>query len=185
MYNYQQGQNQNFTHYNYLENYKQPKKQGENQNRPKIGVGVIVFNKYSQNVLLSKRKDNGLFGFPGGHLEFGEDIEYCSSRELKEETNLQIDQKEFKVFKCLNVKRLNINYHYVNFFTIAQFKNAYISQKIVNLEPEKHEDWEWVSCQQMENLYKNGYLFYGLEDMVKNAFDGSCQKMYQGFTEFV
>ena len=36
--------------------------------RPKAGLGGFIFNDKWQ-FLIGKRKDNGLYGLPGGHLE--------------------------------------------------------------------------------------------------------------------
>ena len=55
------------------------------EQRPKIGVGVIV-NK-DNKVLLLQRKNahgEGTWCFPGGHLEFNEEIEDCVKREVEE-----------------------------------------------------------------------------------------------------
>ena len=60
--------------------------------RPKVGVGVAVFQE--GRILLGKRKGahgDGEWGFPGGHLELGETVEECARRELFEETGMQVE----------------------------------------------------------------------------------------------
>ena len=50
-------------------------------------------------VLLQKRKDNNQWGNPGGIMELGEDIYQTVTREVKEETNLEIHNlKLFNVY---------------------------------------------------------------------------------------
>lgn len=47
--------------------------------RPSIGVGVIVRN--NDRVLIGRRKNShgvDTWGFPGGHLEFGESVFDCA-----------------------------------------------------------------------------------------------------------
>ena len=53
-------------------------------------------------MLTGFRPDYKKWGLPGGHLELCESFEYCSSRELQEETNLKVDEKDFKVFFITN-----------------------------------------------------------------------------------
>lgn len=63
--------------------------------RPKIGLGVMVFN--GQKVLLAKRKNShgeGMWCCPGGHLEWGERFEECAKREVLEETGVEVDDVE-------------------------------------------------------------------------------------------
>ena len=56
---------------------------------PKIGALAVVV--HDANVLLvqrSKQPDAGLWGFPGGHVEWGETVMQAAQRELREETSV-------------------------------------------------------------------------------------------------
>ncbi len=56
---------------------------------PKIGALAVVLHQ--DQVLLvqrSKQPDRGLWGFPGGHLEWGETVLEAAQRELFEETSV-------------------------------------------------------------------------------------------------
>jgi len=57
-------------------------------------TAVVIVNEKNE-VLLQKRSDNGLWGLPGGLLELEETIEEAAIREVKEETNLDINLKRF------------------------------------------------------------------------------------------
>ncbi|MBA2880236.1 8-oxo-dGTP diphosphatase [Desulfosalsimonas propionicica] len=60
-------------------------------NMPMVGVGVIVLR--NGLVLLGRRRGAhgaGTWALPGGHLEYGETVEACAAREVKEETGLDI-----------------------------------------------------------------------------------------------
>ena len=59
--------------------------------------GCLIFNE-KKKVLLQKRSDDNLWGNPGGTMEPGETIYDTVIREIKEETNLDIEQKDLKIF---------------------------------------------------------------------------------------
>lgn len=57
--------------------------------RPLVGVCIIPILA-DGSVVLMQRKDSGLWGFPGGLVDWGEDIAATARRELQEETGLTI-----------------------------------------------------------------------------------------------
>lgn len=57
--------------------------------RPLVGVCVIPILP-DGSVVLMQRKDSGLWCFPGGLVDWGEDIAQAAQRELAEETTLAI-----------------------------------------------------------------------------------------------
>jgi ADP-ribose pyrophosphatase YjhB (NUDIX family) len=62
-----------------------------------VGSGVLLVRE--NQVLLQRRKDNGLWGIPGGSLEPGESLEEAAIRETFEEVGLMIDELTlFKVY---------------------------------------------------------------------------------------
>jgi 8-oxo-dGTP pyrophosphatase MutT (NUDIX family) len=67
--------------------------------RPIIMVGSGVLLVRDNQVLLQRRKDNGLWGIPGGSLEPGESLEEAATRETFEEVGVVIDKLTlFKVY---------------------------------------------------------------------------------------
>ncbi|MCA0929872.1 NUDIX hydrolase [Ruegeria profundi] len=59
------------------------------QKTPKIGaLAVVVHNARVLLVQRSKQPDAGLWGFPGGHVEWGETVMQAAQRELHEETSI-------------------------------------------------------------------------------------------------
>ena len=127
---------------------------------PRIGVGVIIIKE--NTVLIGKRRNahgEGTWAFPGGHLEFFEQIEDCARREVMEETGLQISNVTFATFT--NDLFEKENKHYITIF----MRSDYISGEPEILEPHKCEQWVWATWDNlpeplfltMQNLKKQGY----------------------------
>lgn len=128
--------------------------------RPKVGVGVAIIK--NGRVLLGKRKNahgDGCWAFPGGHLEFNEDICDCAAREVAEEIGLMIKNPRHWTFT--NDIFEKEGKHYVTLFIIAETEN----DEPQILEPDKCECWEWFEWNDLprplfvpiENLLKAGH----------------------------
>jgi len=65
--------------------------------KPQVGTATIITR--DDKVLLMKRKGphgKGTWSTPGGHLDFGETIEGCAAREVKEEVGLDVFDVRFR-----------------------------------------------------------------------------------------
>lgn len=58
------------------------------------GSVLLIFNEKNE-ILMQLRTDCNLWGFIGGSMELGESFEETAKRELKEETNLDLDELVF------------------------------------------------------------------------------------------
>ncbi|KAM3091720.1 NUDIX hydrolase [Phormidesmis sp. 146-35] len=58
---------------------------------PITGTSIIPLLPDGRIVLI-RRRDNGLWGLPGGMVDWGEDIPTAIRRELSEETGLEVDK---------------------------------------------------------------------------------------------
>lgn len=90
---------------------------------PKVIASALVKNNgkylFVREVLES---GNHYWIVPGGHVEFGETIEDAARREIKEETNLDIEIVKFLGFKeAIHTK---YDYHTVIFFFLAKALNG-------------------------------------------------------------
>ena len=106
--------------------------------KPVVGVGTVVIK--DKKVLLGKRKNvhgAGLWSFPGGHLEWNEDIAACAAREVKEETGLIVADLVKIAFENDIFKKEEK--HYVTLYMLANK----VSGELVNAEPDKCEGWQW------------------------------------------
>lgn len=63
---------------------------------PSVATDVVLFTirERKLNILLVKRKDDGLWAIPGGFLQEGESLNQCAERELKEETGINVPYLE-------------------------------------------------------------------------------------------
>lgn len=109
--------------------------------RPKVGVGVVVFNNRHQ-VLLGRRKGgkhgDGEYSLAGGKPDPGEDPAYAAVRELYEETGLvpyDFDNPNFWTYDRFEDDGL----HYVTLYFVSYARG----QEPRNMEPDKCEGWAW------------------------------------------
>lgn len=124
------------------------------ENIIKVGIGVMI--KDGNKVLLGHRAiksqdTGGIFEpdswtFPGGKQEFNETIFECAIREVKEETNLDIESLE--VFSASD--DIAPNKHFITIQIIAhKFKG-----ELKVMEPTKIDDWQWFDLNNLpDNLY--------------------------------
>ena len=123
---------------------------------PRVGVGVVVFK--GNRILLGKRKGahgEGDWSFPGGHPEFGEDVEDCAKRELAEETGLKA--VSLQPGPWVN-DIIEDSKHYITLFV---FVNEFEGEPQL-LEPNKCEGWVWFECNALPNP-----LFPPVKSMIK------------------
>lgn len=106
--------------------------------RPRVGLAAVAIRE--EKILLGKRK--GIIGDatwapPGGHLEYGESVEECASRELLEETGLIA--KTLLRGPYTNNLIAPKNQHYITLFVlISEFEG-----EVECREPQKCLGWEW------------------------------------------
>ncbi len=118
-----------------------------------ISIKAIVVD--GDKILCLKNERNE-WDFPGGKINFNEDIENCLKREVKEETNLDI--KSLKILKPFNLK-----FNDVPVFVLAY--SAKIScDSSINISYE-HLEYDFFSKSEIKDLnMPQGYkdLIYSL-----------------------
>lgn len=65
------------------------------------GAAAIIMNNEGK-VLLQSRADRDLWGLPGGCQELGESFKDTIIREVKEETNLDVDEKDLELIDIVS-----------------------------------------------------------------------------------
>ncbi|MGV2432611.1 MAG UNVERIFIED_CONTAM: NUDIX hydrolase [Rickettsiaceae bacterium] len=132
--------------------------------RPKVGIGVLIFNDNGQMLLGKRITEVGIntYSPPGGHLEYGESFEECAIRETQEEAGITIENPTFVAIT--NDIHESENKHYISIFMQARYQGA---QKIQNMEPHKTLEWNWYSLEQLPDN-----LFLPLEQLLENKAYG-------------
>lgn len=131
---------------------------------PRVAVAVYLLK--GNTLLLGRRKSpvGHSFALPGGHLEFGETFEECASREVKEETSLNIEKTEFlTVTNNISLQGPN-PYHYVTAFVRSMAAEP--QQVPQNLEPDKCDGWDWYPWDNLPSP-----LFDPLQKMINSGFN--------------
>lgn len=135
----------------------------EAKQEKRAGVGVAVILIREGKVLLGKRQGSHgsqCWGFPGGHIHYGESIEDCARRELLEETGLTLGGLQLGPYT--NDIFTEEEKHYITLFVLSDYVGGEAELK----EPEKCSRWEWFSWNELprplflpiRNLLKQGYL---------------------------
>jgi 8-oxo-dGTP diphosphatase len=104
----------------------------------KVGFGVMVFK--DGKLLLCKRGGGhagGVYGFPGGHLEWMETLEEGAKREAREEAGIEIQNVRFLRFNNI---RAYAPKHYADLTIVADWASGTPTV----LEPDRWEgEWGW------------------------------------------
>lgn len=132
----------------------------------KIGIGVIILdgNKLLLGHRSKNRKDTGgiyeidCWTLPGGKQEYDETFWDCTKREVKEETNLDVDNLElFNAADDIAEDR-----HYITLHIIANKHSG----ELKVMEPTKEDEWKWFELDNLpEKLYSPSRKF--IEEYLK------------------
>lgn len=147
----------------------------EENKSPYGGIGIFIVNYEANKLLIGKRKDNNLYALPGGWLEKWEEFEECGSREIKEETDLDIPASNLSHLKTYNCFDTINKYHNVAIYLTTRINNKQ-AENVKTMEPEKCEKWFWADMKFIkENLEKfffpNKLFIEKHMDVLKNVND--------------
>lgn len=112
--------------------------------RPNFNVAVgVIWNK--DKILISKRRENGLLGglweFPGGKINPGEQARDCIKREVKEELGILVEPAAFIT---------SINHAYTHFSISMEAWHC----EFIQGSPQALgcDEWRWVTPEQIKDL---------------------------------
>ena len=82
--------------------------------RPVATVGTLVFNDAGEVLMVRTHKWSDLWGIPGGKIKFGEPSVEALRREVKEETDLDVDRIEFVLAQdCIHSTEFYRDAHFI------------------------------------------------------------------------
>ena len=109
-------------------------------------VGAILLNEKNEILVMTRKKDDfmgGIDELPSGNMESGENIYEALCREVKEETNLDIE----KVLSYIN----SFDYISGSGKKARQFNFAVNVKSIDNIQLTEHDSYKWVTIDEARN----------------------------------
>lgn len=137
-----------------------------------IGAGVVIENEKGE-ILLEKRKDNGLYCLPGGGLDLGEKVKDTAKREVYEETGIVLD--DLRLFYILSGEEMKLLYpngdltYYVDFEFAAKIDSTKQSVK-----PHDNESSEIVFVSK-DQLPEDHLLLRGVRKILDKYLSGNLE----------
>ena len=119
-----------------------------------ISIKAIIID---DNKVLCLKNERNEWDFPGGKIDFNEDVEECLRREIKEETNLSVNN--------LNIlKPLNLKFNAVSVFVLLY--SAKISCDSPITISYEHSEYNFFSKAEITNLNIPQYYKNVIEDLI-------------------
>jgi len=125
---------------------------------PEPTVGGLIFNAKGEIFLMKSDKWRGMYCIPGGHIELGETLIDAVKREIKEETNLDVNNIEFhSIQDCI----FSENYYEKRHFIFIDFICTAVSSEVI-LSDEGFE-YMWVSPENIDKYPVEPYTLKMIE----------------------
>ena len=119
--------------------------------RPVATVGALIFDQSGRVLMIRTHKWSHLWGIPGGKIKFGEDSVAALQREIKEETDLEIDRIQFVLVQdCIHSREFYRDAH----FLLLNYTCRQIGSATVRLN-EEAEEFRWVTLDEAWKLPLN------------------------------
>ena len=119
---------------------------------PAIAVGALILNEDNRILLVQSPMWNDQYIIPGGHVDIGESLEDALRREVKEETNLEINTIEFLTFlECIYPKTFKERRHFIFFDYVCHTRDTQVTLN------EEATNFVWVTPEESLQLPIEAY----------------------------
>ena len=123
----------------------------EQSHAPVATVGAFIFDSSGRVLMVRTHKWSNLWGIPGGKIKWGESSVEALRREIKEETNLDIDDIQLVLVQdCIHSKEFYRDAHFI----LLNYTCTSVSGADVKLNDEARE-FRWVALQEASLLPLN------------------------------
>ena len=142
----------------------------ENRKYPKAVVGALIFNEKNELFLMKTVQWKNKYNMPGGKVEMGESLIEAVKREVKEETNLDINDIKFhNIIDGLDIGNkytLNENHFiFIDFVArVSDYKKVKLNKEGVEYKWLKPEEW----LKKKNSKFPHQYLI----DEIKSVAEG-------------
>ncbi|WP_026098593.1 NUDIX domain-containing protein [Kamptonema formosum] len=119
---------------------------------PVVTVGALVTGSDSRVLIAKTTKWTGLWGVPGGKVEWGESLEAALVREFREEVGLELTEIRFAL---LQEAVIDPQFYKEAHFVLVNYYAAASSEKVT--PNEEIVEWEWVFPQDALRYPLNTY----------------------------
>lgn len=119
----------------------------------KITVGIAALVIHENKILLEQRADCGLWACPGGRMEPGENISLTATREVKEETNIDIEIK--RIFAIYSDPKYGMVRRYTSDSFSQQCVDIYLLAAPLSFEIKKSDESLRVEYFALDNTPSN------------------------------
>lgn len=126
-------------------------------------VGLVIVNRQGKILIMSRKSDDfmgGIDELPNGNMEIGEDIPTALAREVKEETNCELDEILYYID--------SFDYKSGSGKNARQYNFAIKVKETDNIVLTEHESYSW---QTVEEIINNPKITHEVKNTIKRYND--------------